>query len=478
MRSESSAKRQFGDYQTDIALVTRIASVLRRTGNRWSRVLEPTCGKGSFIQASAELAPDAVEIIGIDRNPLYTAAAERIPLPRSLHRTILQADLFRLDLRTDLHWQSNGPLLVVGNPPWVTSAEIGSLNGTNLPRKSNFKKMRGMDALTGKSNFDIAEFIWIKLITELAAQKAHIALLCKTSVARNVLQYCRDAMLPICDASMHLIDAGKWFGIFAEACLFTLTTGCKSSSYDADVFSSLEATEPEHRIGFRGSHLIRDLDSYEQVAFLEGSSPLEWRQGVKHDAASVMELKRIDRSWVNGHGLLVDIEDEYVCPLIKGSDVRRLGTPECPQRAVVIPQRYRGEDTEHLMSSAPKLWQYLLDHARILDGRRSSIYRNRPRFSIFGIGPYSFAPWKIVISGLHKEPLFSVAGPIDGKPALCDDTCYLAPFESSEAAYSTAELLNHPTTSQFLKSITFNGSKRPFTKSVLDRLNITNLQAG
>ncbi len=41
---------------------------------------------------------------------------------------------------------------------------------------------------------------------------------------------------------------------------------------------------------------------------------------------------------------------------------------------------------------APKTWKYLLSHGEALDGRRSSIYQNRPRFSVFGIGRYSLAP--------------------------------------------------------------------------------------
>jgi hypothetical protein len=41
---------------------------------------------------------------------------------------------------------------------------LGSLNSTNLPRKNNFKNHSGLDAMTGKGNFDIAEFITMSLI--------------------------------------------------------------------------------------------------------------------------------------------------------------------------------------------------------------------------------------------------------------------------------------------------------------------------
>jgi hypothetical protein len=50
-------------------------------------------------------------------------------------------------------------VLIVGNPPWVTNAELSSLNSQNLPEKSNIKALQGMDAITGRSNFDIGEFV-------------------------------------------------------------------------------------------------------------------------------------------------------------------------------------------------------------------------------------------------------------------------------------------------------------------------------
>ena len=116
----------------------------------------------------------------------------------------------------------NGNLLVIGNPPWVTNSQLGRLGSNNLPIKTNFKGLKGIEALTGYSNFDITEYIWIKLIQELVYEKPTIALLCKTSVARNVLQFAFDAQLKISNASIRSIDAKKWFKASVSACLFCL----------------------------------------------------------------------------------------------------------------------------------------------------------------------------------------------------------------------------------------------------------------
>jgi hypothetical protein len=102
-----------------------------------------------------------------------------------------------------------------------------------------------------------------------------------------------------------------------------------------------------------------------------------------------MEIDFQDDRWTNGYGEIVDIEPQFRFPLLKSSDVangRNIST-----RAVIVPQRFLGEDTRLLRQNAPKLWAYLNKHAELLDGRKSSIYKGQPPFAIFGVGDYSFA---------------------------------------------------------------------------------------
>src|SRR5690606_18231930 len=129
-----------------------------------------------------------------------------------------------------------------------------------------------------------------------------------------------------------------------------------------------------------------------------------WRSGVKHDVGSVMEFNCTDRRLINGLGEVVDIEEDYVFPLLKSSDLGNGRTTV--RKAVLVTQKHTGDDTSEIEQRAPKTWRYLMCHADVLDQRKSSIYENRPRFSVFGIGSYSFAPWKIAISGLYKNISF------------------------------------------------------------------------
>ncbi|MBK8934691.1 MAG: hypothetical protein IPM76_20715 [Chloroflexi bacterium] len=129
-----------------------------------------------------------------------------------------------------------------------------------------------------------------------------------------------------------------------------------------------------------------------------------------------------------------------------------------------MPQQEVGENTRAIQTTAPKTWAYLQDHAELLDSRKSAIYRHRPRFSIFGVGDYSFAPWKVAISGLYKQLEFVAIGPHDDKPVVLDDTCYFLPCYSQKEANLLTELLNSESAQQFYQSLIFgmlNAPSRP-----------------
>lgn len=464
------SNNEFGDFQTPVELVREILTLLSRDGFPWSRILEPTCGQGSFLQGLVELDRPPREVKALEIQPDYVEQARQIVVPPDVEIDVRQADFFQLDLSSE-RWKSDGPLLVIGNPPWVTNAALGSLGSSNLPEKTNFKQLRGLDALTGKSNFDIAEYIWLKLMSDLRHESPTIGLLCKTSVARNVLKFAQAHGLPVRRSAMYRIDAKRWFGAATDACFFLVDMGSGPSRYEAEVHDSLQNTQGSTRIGFVNGLLVADMDAYSEVEFLEArTAQMEWRQGIKHDAAPVMELTLDEIGWINQAGEAVDVEDDFVFPLIKAGDVRL--TDERPRRAVIVPHRGLGESMEHLPRTAPRLWNYLQLHREVFDRRKSSIYRGKQPFSIFGVGPYSFAPYKVIVSGLHKTPGFIVVGPRDGKPFVCDDTCYMLPFHSAPEAACVATALNHEIARQFLSSIVFWDAKRPITKALLKRISL------
>jgi hypothetical protein len=425
--------------------VDEVLKAIGPIGSRWTRVLEPTCGTGNFLRGVLAEAEPPRELIGIELQKSHFEAARAISSGSTRTRVeILLASVFGVNLGSDLAWNDSGPLLVLGNPPWVTSSELGKLGSENHPTKRNLKSLRGLEARTGAANFDIAEALWLKLMAELASEQPTIAMLCKTSVARAVLEFAYRRRLPIAEAAIFEIDTVRWFGAAVGACLLRVTLGAETGRTSVPVFAQLDDRESNWEIGFFQDRLIADWGLMQKCEFALGTCPLVWRQGLKHDAASVMELwRKVSLTTLtNRLGEEVEIEPEFVFPLLKGADLQK-SPHERASRWVIVTQRRIGEETESLEHRAPLLWRYLMRHSIRFTNRRSSIYRGQPRFALFGIGPYSFAPFKVAISGLHRTPLFRAVGPCSGLPVMCDDTCYHLPCRSaSEAALLTA-LCNH-----------------------------------
>lgn len=469
--------RELGDFQTSRGLVAAILRRLGPVGELWPRVLEPTCGSGNFIAELLALHSPPREIQGIELQTTHFDWARELSDQRNNPRVVIvKGNIFDMDVARDLQWSEKGPLLILGNPPWVTSSELGALNASNTPRKENIKGLRGIDALTGDSNFDLTEYIWLKLLKELGYEQPTIALLCKTSVARKVLEFAYKNSIPFQYANLFKIDAKKHFGVSVDACLFQVQVGTGEGRYEVSIFPSLEANEPESVIGIVGGRLVSNIHTYENWAFADGQSPLTWRQGIKHDAAPVMELKRSPNGYANRLGEFVMVEEEYIYPLAKGSDIFH-GKHQESQKWIVVPQQRLGQDTRHLESNAPSLWGYLNGYAEIFKKRKSSIYRNQPPFALFGIGDYSFAPYKVGVSGLHKSVRFRAIAPIDGKPVMLDDTCYFIPCHSAEQAAFLSSLLNDSACLEFIESICFFDSKRPITKKLLQRIDLKALMS-
>jgi hypothetical protein len=123
---------------------------------------------------------------------------------------------------------------------------------------------------------------------------------------------------------------------------------------------------------------------------------------------------------------------------------------------------------DELPTQFPNLYGYLTKHKIRFDQRKSSIYKNRPAFSIFGVGDYTHLKYKVAIGSLYTKPVFQLLEPAP-RPAVLDDTGYMiATDDYAEAMYLFA-VLNLDCTKQFLMSVSHASDKRRFSrKSSLD----------
>lgn len=468
-------KAEFGDFQTPPSLANDVCSLIKAIGCTPSSILEPTCGEGNFLLAALDSFDTVIDARGYDINLTYVHLLREKLLDYSV-ASVDQADFFKANWKVILD-DLPDPLLVIGNPPWVTNSELTSLDSTNLPAKQNFKNHTGWEAITGASNFDISEWMLIRMLEWVRDRKAMVAMLCKTAVARKVLLHEWKKYPDAGHAKMFMIDAPKDFGASVEACLFVYDTHQSGVSKVCGVYSELSLDSQVTSFGFEENQLIANIHYFRKWKHVVKNSDDEnfiWRSGIKHDCSSVMELTREDGRFMNKLGEAVEIEDTYVFPMMKSSHVANSSNVSL-DRFMIVTQKFVGQETQSIRLHAPKTWKYLSEHQQFFDRRKSAIYKNRPQFSIFGIGDYSFAPWKVAISGLYKKLYFVVIGPKHGKPVVLDDTCYFLPCQEEGDAQLLAELLNSDPAKEFFSSFIFWDAKRPITAKVLRKLNLVAL---
>ena len=464
---------EFGDFQTPMSLAIKCCQVVAQQFDSFQTVIEPTCGIGAFLVAATNVFP-AADLRGYEINAGHLAKARK-----AIRATSSSPDQWQFKKRdffaTD--WERErtkycGKVLFLGNPPWVTNSGLGAMDSSNTPAKTNIAKQRGIDAMTGRSNFDLSEAIIQTLLETMVVDQDVLAMLIKTSTARRIIKQAWSSGVRFGHLSLHPIDAQKEFGVSADACMLmaqetsrtTVTQLCRQSSQLGKVARRVAIA---HLDGI----LVSDPQAAKATACLSTNHATPWRSGVKHDLSRVMELKLADGQLVNSKGDLVDIENDLVFPLAKGADVAN-GRTECRTRRILMTQRTMADNTDYISTQCPRTWSYLQEHRAEFGDRKSSIYRNRDPFALFGIGEYTFARWKVAVCGLYKRLQFSVFGPVNKKPVILDDTCYFLSFRTRKQAELVAQLLHSESATRFLESRIFWDAKRPITASLLRQLDL------
>ena len=459
-----SGRREFGDYQTPVDFAERVCNYLKKYRHiKPSAVVEPTCGLGSFLKSSLVL--EAGEYYGIEINPNYCVECQAAINDERVK--IINSDFFAFSSKAYI--TDKRKILVLGNPPWVTNSTLSALGSDNLPIKANFKGLKGIDAITGASNFDICEYIILQLINEYRDTDTVISMLCKTSVARNIFKELKRNYVSFSSCDILEFDALKVFGISASACVLVIQLSALQSTSDfCNVYDFDRPETVKSQFGYSDGQFYSNLSK--NTENFDGHCCFEWRQGVKHDCSKVMELTLKNGILQNGRRETVHIEDDIVFPLIKSSMFKE-PVIHSFSKFVIVTQKKAREETFHLEKEVPKTWEYLNDNIELFENRRSSIYHGAPAFSMFGVGDYSYSKYKVGVSGFYKRPLFSVLYSDDKKPVMTDDTSYFICFDNYDMAYVAMLLLNSKKVQEFLTSIAFLDAKRPYTKKVLERID-------
>jgi len=492
-KADASALR--GDFQTPPALAKRVAALLLRQQadgrGVFRSVLEPTCGTGTLLLAALEALPGAVRGRGLEISAehLEVASARCWPVPVDL----LQGDVFASDfvrLTADLP----GPVLVLGNPPWVTSSAIGLWQGGDReeagpgplwggdapgavpdsfrPRRENTAALSGVSARTGGGNFDVSEAVTLKVLRRLSASGHGAALLLKRSVAVRTLAHAERERLAVRDFAWYEVDVRREMGVSVAAGLLCFR-GCRPGerSYDLTVYPDLEAvTGVVSRL--HGGHLVEHADLFASTQRYARTTPgaTGWRSGLKHDVAPVLELHLAGGRVTTPAGEVLDLEPDRLYPLLKSTDLA--AGRVTPRRMTLVTQSAPGEQTDWMRLALPRTWAYLTRHEAAFAARKSAVYRGQPRFALFGVGPYAFLPYKVAVSGLHKRLRFTLISPVDGRAVMVDDTCAALGFQERVPAVICWAALHLPAAHAFFAARTDWRQKRPVTIELLERFSL------
>ncbi len=152
--------------------------------------------------------------------------------------------------------------------------------------------------------------------------------------------------------------------------------------------------------------------------------------------------------------ITTELEPDLVYPLLRGRDVRRwCANPSLHILMVQDPKTRRGIDEHVLQQRYPKTWAYLKRFENPLRERSGfkryftrkqghQVIETGPFYSMFNVGDYTFAPWKVVWREQSAWFTVAVIGPEGDKPVIPDHKLMLVPCENAQEAYYLGGLLN------------------------------------
>lgn len=456
------SKKEYGDYQTPLIFAKKVIEyALKNFKINPDLIIEPTCGVGNFIKASREYFPKS-KIIGIDINKEYVDDLES----QMKDIQLFNENIFEYDFNKIIN-SKNKEYLVIGNPPWVTNTNLSKFKSDNIPQKENIKNFSQFEAKTGMSNFDVSENIILHIINNFKDLNTSIIFLCKYNVACNIFEYIVKSKTYPARINIIKFNAMQIFGIDTASCILLIQFNKKNRKITSCTVNDFNNPYNSYRIGIKDGKIYSNIDNEIDI---DGKCIFEWRQGIKHDCVNIMELEKTNEGYVNKKGDEVNVEEGLLYPLLKSSNLKKPLVTDSNQK-IIITQSKLKEDTSYIQEEYPLTWNYLNENKEYFDKRKSTIYEKAPDFSIFGIGDYTFKKYKVAISGFYKRGLFSLV--YNDKSMMLDDTCYYLSFDDYDDAYTTMLILNSDTVQGFLKNIVFLDSKRPYTKKVLKRIDIS-----
>lgn len=524
-------RHDLGEYFTPHWLAQATIEMSGYQGEANNILFDPGCGSGSFLlavagmkrQAAGQATPALLDdvlhnVIGCDINPLSVLTARLnllwwlaehfgeplsdFDLPVFHYDTVFATPLGNSSPDALHKHLPEGCNYLVGNPPWINWNALPptyrqKLEREILPHYVLFD-FQGQEAQLGHSNDDyLVTFTFVTIDRYLRAGGL-CSFIVKQPLLTNVSgrTFRHFAIRRLCKTTplrVHKVADLRQvnpFGIANETAIVVLKKGERTvypvpyeiwlknhhqieiETRQAQPASESDATSP----------WVILTPELEQTRFMEGRCPYEIRHGLKHDVADVLIVQIVEQS---DSKLVIapagrpaekyEIEPHALFPFVQPRHLAAWRVKGYTY--AIIPQRKAGENNEReVRQTLPLTYAYLKRFESAFAARRSRIFSGTPFYGLFGLGDYTWAPYKICWCGLGFRPEFAVAGPVADalvgtKPLVPDGTVYFIPTSDQLEAHFLCAILNAEIVHTFL-STRSSKSKRGLPKKLMQQLRL------
>ncbi len=394
---------------------------------------------------------------------------------------------------------------VVGNPPWINWESLPqAYREQSAPLWHKFKLFvhSGMDTILGKGKKDVSTLMTYAVADALLKDKGKLGFVItqsvwKTSGAAQGFRRFRIGENGASLCVLHVDDLSSlqvFEGASTRTSVFVLkkglettypvpytywqkTTRGKGLDYDStleEVFShtkrlklkAMPVDESDNTSAWitarpKALQAIRrvlgksDYRAYEG-ANSGGANGVYWLEILAERPDGLVVVRNVTEGAKRKvESIITEIEPDLLYPLLRGRDVQRwMAKPSLHILMVQDPVKRRGYDEDYLQKNYPKTWAYLKRFERPLRERsgfkryftrkekNGRIVETGPFYSMFNVGDYTFAPWKVVWRYIATEMTSAVVGPGKDKLIIADHRLMIVPVEDDSEAYFICGALN------------------------------------
>lgn len=449
---------------------------------------DPTAGEGNFIEAFIDIA--------VEKNIVITDQMLDRLFANEINKEFIEIFFKKIKKRFNISFPENNFFnkdiiledldikvdILIGNPPWANFNDLPNIYKNQI--KSSFIKYdlvkNAKDLLLGGSRIDIAALVVSKTIQNHLVQKGEAYYFLPLSIFLNgdAHRHFRSYSINSINFCVNKIIDYKNVDIFE---------GAVSTRYGFVVFQrdikqqfpiDYQITENKININTKASPLYFNDDALTislsddnelfktgdfKITLNEDQKP---RQGINTCGRNDIfifdfyESLNNDLVRVKNKNNEAVLPKKYIFPLLTRSVVS--GIEDAPEKWVLLPyNNISGKilDRNELESSL-ELYRYLELHRQMLISRKGVLIQSGMKkgnwWCLLGVGPYSFAPYKIIWQA-YGDKKFTVRL-LEGRWQANQSMHAFIPFKSKEHAKDLFVQFQNPFIEKYLLSQRMEGT--------------------